>query len=456
MSSTAPGDDAGTATTATSLADVLATHARGYAQAVRLHLHDLDADVVEELTDGLEADLAETLADAGRPADLAGTGKPAEDVPLDLVAAFGPASGYAAELRAAAGFPPAATARPRPSLRVALGARWILLRERWAELWRPVTSTPRWAALRTLGRELRPAWWVLRGWVVGALLVAWFGTRTGPPSLVPLAVTDALIMAGAALVSVQWARGRWLPGRWRHRLTLATSVVAVLAVPAVANATHDQSVFGTQGSTTAVADSSYADAGVVAYDEYGFEYDGDDGVVVEGRQVANLFVYDAQGEPLRDVQVFDDRGRPVRTVPEGAEGTSWTVPDVDGAWNFRPATSDDGRERWNVYPLQAVPEAEMEWTEDGDVLQPQVGTQAEDMPWPFLQAPTAIGERADGAAQRADGDGDRDDGGAEEVPPADDGTPAEEGPAPSPSTEGSSARTADAVARTTAAAERAR
>lgn len=446
MTSTAPGEDAGTATTATSLADVLATHARGYAQAVRLHLHDLDADVVDELTDGLEADLAEALADAGRPADVAGAATPGEDVPLDLVAVFGPAGRYAAELRAAAGFPPATTARPRPGLRVALGARWILLRERWAELWRPVTSTPRWAALRTLGRELRPAWWVLRGWVVGALLVAWFGTYTGPPSLVPVRVGDALVMAGAALVSVQWARGRWLPGRWRHRLTLATSVVAVLAVPAVASATHDLSVVGLQGPTTVVADGSYADAGVVAYDEYGSEYDGDDGVVVEGRQVANLFVYDAHGKPLRDVQVFDDRGRPVRTVPEGAEGTSWTVPDVDGAWTFRPATSDDGRERWNVYPLQAVPEAEMEWSEDGDVLQPQVGTQPADMPWPFLQAPTSIGARADGAAEDAPGDAGHDDDAARD----DDAEP-ERDPTPSPSATSTSGRGGDAVARTTAA-----
>ena len=435
MTSTAPGEDAGTDTTATSLADVLATHARGYAQAVRVYLLDLDADVVEELTDGLEANLADSLADAGRPFTTAGG---SDDVPLDLVAAFGSPAAYAAELRAAAGISPATAARPRPGLRAALGARRASVRERWSALWRPVTSTDRWAALRTLGRELRPAWWVLRGWVVGALLVAWFGTHTGPPSLVPMRVGDALIMAGTALVSVQWARGRWLPGRWRHRLTLATSVLAVLAVPAVANATHDQSVFGTQGSTTEVADGSYADAGVVAYDEYGFEYDGDDGVVVEGRQVANLFVYDAQGKPLRDVQVFDDRGRPVRTVPEGAEGTSWAVPDVDGAWSFRPATSGDGRERWNVYPLQAVPEAEMEWPEDGDVAQPQVGTQPDDMPWPFLQAPTSIGEQA----------GDSAEGAPEDEP---EGEPEDE-PAPSPSAESTAGRTGDAVARTTSAA----
>lgn len=396
MTSTEHGGDAGTPTTAP-LGDVLTTHARGYAQAVRVHLLDLGADVVEELTGGLEADLVESVADAGRPFAAAGG---SNDVPPDLVAAFGSPAAYAAELRAAAGIAPAATVRARPSLRGAVGARWVLLRERWAELWRPVTSTPRWAALRALGRELRPAWWVLRGWVVGALLVAWFGTHTGPPSLVPMRVGDALVMAGAALVSVQWARGRWLPGRWRHRLTLAASVVAVLAVPAVASATHDRSVFGTQEPTGVVADGSYADAGVVAYDEYGDVSVGDDGVVVEGRQVANLFVYDAQGKPLRDVQVFDDRGRPVRTVPEGAEDTSWTVPDVDGAWSFRPATSDDGRERWNVYPLQAVPEAEMEWSED-DVLQPQAGTQPDDMPWPFLQAPTSVGERAAGAGDDA-------------------------------------------------------
>ncbi|MFP3714969.1 hypothetical protein [Puerhibacterium sp. TATVAM-FAB25] len=43
--------------------NLLDAHVRGYAQAVRLHLADLGPEVVEDLTDGLEADLAEALAD---------------------------------------------------------------------------------------------------------------------------------------------------------------------------------------------------------------------------------------------------------------------------------------------------------------------------------------------------------------------------------------------------------
>jgi hypothetical protein len=71
------------------------------------------------------------------------------------------------------------------------------------------------------------------------------------------------------------------------------------------------------------------------------------------------------------------------------------VPDVEGSWYFRPAVAQDGRERWNVYPMLAVGEAEMEL--DGDRWRPVTGAQPETMPWPFLKAPTAIPADPQGA-----------------------------------------------------------
>ena len=59
-----------------------------YVQQVRAELADLPPDDVEELTGGLEADLAERLAES--PDGLAGLGSPQV---------------YAAELRSAAGLP---------------------------------------------------------------------------------------------------------------------------------------------------------------------------------------------------------------------------------------------------------------------------------------------------------------------------------------------------------------
>ncbi|MCK9794881.1 hypothetical protein M1843_14105 [Isoptericola sp. 4D.3] len=391
-------DSTGTTTTGTApaLGAVLDAHALGYAQAVRLRLADLGPEVVDELTDGLEADLAEAFTEATAPfaAARASSGGADDDVALDLVAHFGPASDYAAELRGAAGLPAALPGVARRGARPSLGARRILLVERWRRAWHPVTSTPQWDRLRGLGRDVRPFWWVARGWIVGALLVAWFTWDTdGRPSLVPERTGELLVMGACALVSVQWGRGRWLPRRWAPRLTVAATAAAVLMVPAVASATHDEYVYGTSSSAGGY-DQGYAagrdDALTVGYDD-GSGVPGDDGVWVDGMQVSNLFAYDANGDPIKDVQLFDDRGRPVRTVTTDGDEQAWTVPDVEGTWYFRPATADDGRQRWNVYPMRAVPEEGMEWSEDGGAWQPQVGVQPEEMPWPFLKAPTSFG-----------------------------------------------------------------
>ena len=75
---------------------------------------------------------------------------------------------------------------------------------------------------------------------------------------------------------------------------------------------------------------------------------------VGGLQVSNLFMYDAAGNPLSQVQVFDDRGRPVRTTYD-AGGTSWSLPGVTEPWVFLPSQDADGRSKWNVYPLAGLP-----------------------------------------------------------------------------------------------------
>ena len=63
---------------------------RAYVLAVRAWLGDLPADEVEDLTAGMEADLAERAAESGGP----------------LGGLLGQPEAYAAELRAAAGLPP--------------------------------------------------------------------------------------------------------------------------------------------------------------------------------------------------------------------------------------------------------------------------------------------------------------------------------------------------------------
>jgi hypothetical protein len=414
----------------------LAAHVRGYAEAVRLHLTDLGPEVTDDLTGGLEADLTEALADAVPSVAMrsaAGDAPGHADVVLDVARVFGPASAYAAELRNAAGLPPAGPPR-RPGLRGALAhraarsrERWARRGTRWAQHLEPVTSHPWWAALRELAGSLRPVWWVARGWVLGVLLVVILGdSNLGVMSsdnggyLVPASGSQFLIMAGCALVSVQWGRGRWLLPRVGSRLTVAAGVLAVLATPAVLGSTGDLTLGGSPSSTPSY-DRGYQDGIEEAhYASYDGGAWGEDGVWVDGTQVANLFAFDANGDPIRDVQIFDDRGRPVRTVAPEVTDELWEVPQIDGGWYLRPTDADDGHARWNVYPLQGLPENAMEWTDDdtaddGSALVPAVGVRPEDMPWPFLKAPTTISRSA-----------------AEE-PPAAEEPSAEPTPRPSPS-----------------------
>ena len=98
-----PAQDGGRAMSVLDSTDVL--DVAGYAAAVRRGLVDLGPELVEDLTDDLEADLAEALADERHVAHGRG-----------LLEQFGPPEDYAAELRAAAGLAPAVAQAARVRL----------------------------------------------------------------------------------------------------------------------------------------------------------------------------------------------------------------------------------------------------------------------------------------------------------------------------------------------------
>lgn len=147
-----------------------------YAAAVRAHLDDLPPEQLEDLTDGLEADLAEALEDPLAPAA-------AGDHVLDLTRRFGPAAAYADELRAAAGVSPRSGGRRR---------RLVALRDGVVAVHRRATGSARRVVAPLLAVPLvrwlvdqavamRPLWWVVRGWavyviVVGISTVWWSGS----------------------------------------------------------------------------------------------------------------------------------------------------------------------------------------------------------------------------------------------------------------------------------------
>jgi hypothetical protein len=379
--------------------DALSAHVRGYAQAVRLHLADLGQEAVDDLTDGLEADLTEAVLDEpAAPATGAGTQA------FDLTARFGPADQYATELRTAAGLPPSAPlARTGRGPRRVVKEGWAVVSERWRTAWRPLTTTPGWTGFVELAKSLAPAWWILRGWVAAQVILL----SLTPAEIVlwPETTHGRLVTVAAIVVSVQWGRGRWAPRwTWFPRAVAVASVAAgVLAIPMVAQVEADARPVdaGYYSGYDAGWSEGFNNAQVSQTSAGGAA--GTDGVWVDGVQVSNLFAYDAEGDPIRGVQLYDDRGRPVRTIDGDATWDTWSVPDVTGKWNFQPAVASDGRTRWNVFPLSAVSTEQLGVADEGGDLYgadgqeypvPPTGVQPQEMPWPFLKAPTAIDDAA--------------------------------------------------------------
>lgn len=331
----------------------------GFAAAVRRALAGLSPELVEDLTDGLEADLAEALADA------AGT---------DPVAQFGTPEEYAAELRTAAGIEPAAPVVAGRKRREWLRHPVRALRRQASRLLTALRGTRWWPPVEDFLVALRPLWWVLRGWVVYRL--ALWAFSGSPESIMPSSGFRLGALVALVVVSVQWGRGAWrAPARLQPLAVFVSAAAAVLALPMVAS----------------------ADTGPdYIYEPYPEPYLAE-GVVVDGMQVSNLYVYDAEGNPLGNVQIFDDRGRPVRTLGEDIQG-EYFLYGVDQPWSWLPATDQFGQPRWNVYPLLGAPSARFAFDGstgrwgllDGDPAVP---------PLPFAKAPAIV---VPGAEEQAD------------------------------------------------------
>ena len=155
---------------------------RAYVAAVRAWLADLPADEVEDLTAGMEADLAERAAESGGP----------------LGSLLGEPEAYAAELRSAAGLPP----------RVDVVLPDAVPREPWTA--RLVRDAHELVARHPWLRELRPTWWLARGAVAGWLVAQVLGT--GRVVLLPL-LGAALSMWLGLVLRRREPLGHGCPGR---------------------------------------------------------------------------------------------------------------------------------------------------------------------------------------------------------------------------------------------------
>src|ERR1700674_5584803 len=125
-----------------------------YAASVRAALSDLPSDQADVLLEDLEDHLREISAEAGGP----------------LTERLGPPEQYAQELRAAYGAAQASSPRQDPAFRDL----------RRAVVW--VTSSAWYRQVRAFLPELRPAWWVLRGYLAAVILTSAFspGYSLGP------------------------------------------------------------------------------------------------------------------------------------------------------------------------------------------------------------------------------------------------------------------------------------
>lgn len=306
-----------------------------FAQGVRAALADLPAEEVDDLTEGLEADLAESLAE-----DLRRT------LP-DPVA-------YAAELRLAAGLPGRIVPAKRGPLDVLADIR--------ADLSAVVRRHPGLRSTADFLEALRPAWWILRAWLATWLLAAFFGMERG------FGFEGAwwMVLLAFAVISIQWGRGRWaFPGL--RGLVVIGNVIAVVALLPVVATAHSWDDDGYE--------SGFAD-GVGAAGTGGYGGEGE-GLFFNGLPLENIYVYDAAGNKLSGVQLFDVDGHPL--VPyRNAFDTSILQ---------TPAMLETGVEAYNVYPLQVTKVIEDSYGEFVPDPNPDPDKAAAYANGPFLKVP---------------------------------------------------------------------
>lgn len=315
-----------------------------FADAVRAQLADLPAEDVDDLVEGLVGDLTDQAADHGGEIEL---GDPAS---------------YARELRDAAGLPergPITVVRAPWHERVAASAGRFVGRMR---------SSAFGGWLLDLLIALRPAWWVLRGLILAALIAIPAGmgplTAAGYGGLPAQVVLWALVTV-VVLISVQWGRGRWLPkGRLRHVRTVA-SIIALLFLPATVNYTMSL-------------------LSAPAYRGQVYEQPQPEGLQLDGVQVGNLFVYDKDGNLIEGAQLYTNRGTPVNLFGGSSadlpSGLYRVGPGEDGkvVVPFRDAA---GRPIWNIYPLMVGRVDNGSEMDPSNVQAPQA---------PFLRAPARL------------------------------------------------------------------
>ena len=274
------------------LADDVASYAAEVRSALA-HIPDAEREI---LLEDLESHLEEVATESGAPLQER-LGKPAD---------------YAAELRAAygGGDPFGASSR-------------IPLRDRAQSLIRAAIGTNAYRSLLALLPELRPGWWVLRGYL--AVLILAFMLREGrnlrpiPNPFSAFGLLEIVAMLAAIAVSVRIGRRGPPSGRiWRGAAVAANVAIALLALPVL-----------TEMSTTHVYPLSVTEPdGYYSAYRAGFY----------GPGVTNIYPYTKDGKALREILLYDQNGRPLTLLSVKDPITDFPI-------------GSNGRTITNEYPL---------------------------------------------------------------------------------------------------------
>lgn len=324
----------------------VSTEITQFAQRVRAELADLPEDDLEDLTDGLEADLAESLDE-----------DPTRELPDPVV--------YALELRTAAGLPP--QTQPGQGFRGAIRGMTSGLRATGHQMAESLRGHPVTAGMLGFAEALRPTWWVLRAWVAYWLVAAFFGSEAG---LAPRGFWW-LVLAALIVVSVQLGRGRWR-AKGVPTLVLVGNVLAAIVVVPVLFAASSWS-----GSSEVYMSSEPVLPGA--------------GAILNGRPVTNIYAYSTDGKLLTGVQLFDQHGNPIVTYrdPNCVDISC----DEGGGFVPQSARLETGETAKNVYPLKIQ---RMIYNEAGELVPAEPSVQQAEKP-PFLKVPRVVdqAEKAD-------------------------------------------------------------
>lgn len=327
--------------------------ADAYLAEVRRHLADL-ADLTDDERDDLLDELTAHVHEVAA----------SDDRPLDDV--LGAPETFAAELLASAGLaredgpPVRAAAARRAAGRLATSAS-VAWHHPWAR------------ALLAFLPELRPAWWVARGWllVYGFWLIgAEDGDSLPLPEVLDSTFLGLVAAVSASVASVHLAR-RTPPPRWRN----VVNALAIVAAVVLFMRADDLARAGT------------------TYDEYDYQAPPSFGLThPDGMAITNIYAYDAAGQPLDRVRLYDQTGRPVEILDTAdALGMPLERNVVVGA---------DGLPVTNLYPLDQF---SVTWGPNGQTTETRpVAPPAVSVP-PLPPAPTSTTVPDPGAAPPAPG-----------------------------------------------------